>query len=87
MDAADRSDGFPPAFAGVNPSYGLDCPLARAMTHEFAAAANHSHAFVYFCENEARFVQALPAGVLSARQIFGGVLDLDCMGSQGSPNS
>jgi len=38
--------------------------------HEFAAAADHSHAFVYFCENEARFVHDLPTGVLSARRIF-----------------
>jgi TetR/AcrR family transcriptional regulator, repressor of fatR-cypB operon len=44
--------------------------LREIVQHEFAAAANHSHAFVYFCENEARFVQDLPAGVLSARQIF-----------------
>ena len=42
----------------------------RTQMADIAAAANHSHAFVYFCENEARFVQDLPAGVLSARQIF-----------------
>ncbi|MBI3248670.1 MAG: TetR/AcrR family transcriptional regulator [Deltaproteobacteria bacterium] len=44
--------------------------LREIVRHEFAAATDHSHAFVYFCENEARFVPELPAGVLSARRIF-----------------
>lgn len=44
--------------------------LRKIVRHEFAAATDHSHAFVYFCENEARFVPQLPAGVMSARQIF-----------------
>jgi AcrR family transcriptional regulator len=44
--------------------------LREIVRHEFAAAADHSHAFVYFCENEARFAPELPAGVLSARRIF-----------------
>jgi len=44
--------------------------LQEIVRHEFAAATDHSHAFVYFCENEARFVHDLPAGVISARRIF-----------------
>ena len=44
--------------------------LREIVRHEFAAATNHSHAFVYFCENEARFVPELPAGAVSARRIF-----------------
>lgn len=44
--------------------------LREIVRHEFSAAADHSHAFIYFCENEARFVPELPAGVLSARRIF-----------------
>ena len=30
------------------------------MRHEFSAVTDHSEAFVYFCENEARFVRSLP---------------------------
>jgi len=37
---------------------------------ELAAAAEHSEAFTYFCENEARFLRALPAGVPRARDVF-----------------
>jgi AcrR family transcriptional regulator len=44
--------------------------LREIVRHEFSAATDHSHAFVYFCENEARFVHNLPAGVISARRIF-----------------
>jgi AcrR family transcriptional regulator len=44
--------------------------LRDIVQHEFAAATDQSDAFVYFCENEARFVHELPAGVLSARRIF-----------------
>jgi AcrR family transcriptional regulator len=44
--------------------------LREIVRHEFSAATDHSHAFVYFCENEARFVNDLPAGALNARQIF-----------------
>ena len=44
--------------------------LREIVRHEFSAATDHSHAFVYFCENEARFVSELPAGVMSARRIF-----------------
>jgi AcrR family transcriptional regulator len=44
--------------------------LREIVRHEFSAATDHSHAFVYFCENEARFVHDLPAGAISARRIF-----------------
>jgi AcrR family transcriptional regulator len=44
--------------------------LQAIVRHEFAAATDHSHAFVYFCENEARFVHELPAGVKNARRSF-----------------
>jgi AcrR family transcriptional regulator len=37
---------------------------------ELAAATEHSEAFTYFCENEARFLRALPAGVPRARDVF-----------------
>jgi AcrR family transcriptional regulator len=37
---------------------------------ELAAAAEHAEAFTYFCENEARFLSALPAGVPRARDVF-----------------
>jgi AcrR family transcriptional regulator len=54
----------------------VDGPAATAeqlraiVRHEFAAVTDHSDAFVYFCENEARFVHELPAGVMSARRMF-----------------
>jgi len=44
--------------------------LRAIVRHEFSAVTDHSNAFVYFCENEARFVPELPAGVISARRIF-----------------
>ncbi len=37
---------------------------------ELAAAAEHTAAFTYFCENEARFLRALPTGVPRARDVF-----------------
>ena len=54
----------------VNGSASTVEQLQAIVRHEFAAATDHSHAFVYFCENEARFVHDLPAGVTSARRIF-----------------
>ncbi len=54
----------------VNGSASTVEQLREIVRHQFAAAADHSHAFVYFCENEARFVPELPTGVLSARRIF-----------------
>ena len=37
---------------------------------ELSAAEEHTEAFIYFCENEARFLGALPAGVPRARDVF-----------------
>jgi AcrR family transcriptional regulator len=54
----------------VNGSASTVEQLREIVRHEFAAVTDHSHAFVYFCENEARFVHDLPAGVLSTRRIF-----------------
>jgi len=34
---------------------------------ELSAAAEHTEAFIYFCENEVRFIRSLPAGVPRAR--------------------
>ncbi len=44
--------------------------LREIVRHEFAAVTDHSNAFVYFCENEARFAHDLPAEIMSARRIF-----------------
>ena len=44
--------------------------LREIVRHEFSAVTDHSNAFVYFCENEARFVHDLPAGAISARRSF-----------------
>jgi AcrR family transcriptional regulator len=50
---------------------GLTIERLRALVrHEFAAATRHSEAFVYFCENEARFVHDLPPEITSARRVF-----------------
>lgn len=54
----------------VNGSAGTLEQLREIVRHEFSAVTDHSSAFVYFCENEARFVRELPAGVISARRIF-----------------
>lgn len=54
----------------VNGSTSTMDQLREIVRHEFAAVTDHSHAFVYFCENEARFIHDLPAGVISARRIF-----------------
>jgi len=37
---------------------------------ELAAAEEHTEAFTYFCENEARFLRSLPAEVPRARDVF-----------------
>jgi AcrR family transcriptional regulator len=37
---------------------------------ELSAAEEHTEAFTYFCENETRFLRALPAGVPRARDVF-----------------
>ena len=44
--------------------------LREIVRHEFSAVTDHSEAFVYFCENEARFVRSLPFGIVSARRVF-----------------
>lgn len=44
--------------------------LHEIVRHEFSAVSDYSEAFVYFCENEARFVPSLPAEVVSARRVF-----------------
>jgi AcrR family transcriptional regulator len=44
--------------------------LQEIVLHEFSAVTNHSEAFVYFCDNEARFVRSLPPDIVSARRVF-----------------
>lgn len=44
--------------------------LREIVRHEFSAVTRHSEAFVYFCENEARFVRSLPPEIVSARRVF-----------------
>jgi ubiquinone/menaquinone biosynthesis C-methylase UbiE len=34
------------------------------------AVTDHSEAFIYFCENEGRFVRSLPSEIVSARRVF-----------------
>ena len=44
--------------------------LREIVRHEFAAATSHSDAFVYFCDNELRFVRELPPEVMSVRKVL-----------------
>jgi hypothetical protein len=44
--------------------------LREIVGHEFSAVTEHSEAFVYFCENEARFARSLPSAIVSARSVF-----------------
>ena len=44
--------------------------LREIVRHEFSAVTDHSEAFVYFCENESRFVRSLTPEIVSARRIF-----------------
>jgi AcrR family transcriptional regulator len=44
--------------------------LRAIVHHEFSAATRHSEAFVYFCQNEGRFVRSLPPRIASARRVF-----------------
>src|SRR5262245_31605672 len=37
---------------------------------ELTAAAEHTEAYTYFCENEARFLHSLPAAVPRVRDVF-----------------
>ncbi len=49
---------------------GTEDKLREIVGHEFSAAAEHSEAFVYFCENEARFVRSLPPQIEGARRLL-----------------
>jgi AcrR family transcriptional regulator len=51
------------------PAGALD-KLREIVRHEFSAVTDHSEAFVYFCENEARFLRSLPREIVSARRVF-----------------
>jgi len=44
--------------------------LREIVGHEFSAVTHHSAAFVYFCENETRFVRSLSPEIVSARRVF-----------------
>lgn len=44
--------------------------LRAIVRHEFSAVSDHSEAFVYFCENEARFVRRLPVEIVSAGRVL-----------------
>lgn len=44
--------------------------LRGIVGHEFSAVTQHSEAFVYFCDNEARFARSLPPEMVSARRVF-----------------
>jgi len=44
--------------------------LREIVRREFSAVTDHSAAFVYFCENEARFARSLPPEIVSARRVF-----------------
>jgi len=44
--------------------------LREVVRHEFSAVTDHSEAFVYFCENESRFVRSLTPEIVSARRVF-----------------
>jgi AcrR family transcriptional regulator len=44
--------------------------IYEAVRLELSAAEEHTEAFIYFCENETRFLRSLPAGVPRARDVF-----------------
>lgn len=44
--------------------------LREIVRHEFAAATDYGEAFIYFCDNELRFVRELPPEVMSVRKIL-----------------
>jgi AcrR family transcriptional regulator len=54
----------------VSGSGGTLDKLREIVGHEFSAVTEHSEAFVYFCENESRFVRSLPPEIVSARRVF-----------------
>jgi len=44
--------------------------LRKIVGHEFSVATDHSDAFIYFCENEARFARSLPGQSASVRRVY-----------------
>jgi AcrR family transcriptional regulator len=44
--------------------------LREIVAHEFSAVTDHGEAFVYFCDNEARFARSLTSEMVSARRVF-----------------
>jgi hypothetical protein len=52
----------------VNGSTAALNKLREIVRHEFSAAMEQSEAFVYLCEDAARFAPALPPEMLSARR-------------------
>ena len=54
----------------VSGSAGSLDKLREIVRHEFSAVTDHSEAFVYFCDNESRFVRGLPPEIVSARRVF-----------------
>jgi AcrR family transcriptional regulator len=44
--------------------------LHSIVRQEFTVAQSYSEAFLYFCENEPKFISLLPPGVPSVRKIF-----------------
>ena len=44
--------------------------LRGIVRHEIAAATDHSEAFIYFCDNELRFIRKLPLEVMSVRKVL-----------------
>jgi TetR/AcrR family transcriptional regulator, repressor of fatR-cypB operon len=44
--------------------------LRQIVRHEFSAATDHSEAFIYLCENEARFLRSHPLGIASAQSVL-----------------
>jgi AcrR family transcriptional regulator len=54
----------------VSGSGGTLDKLREIVRHEFSAVREHSEAFVYFCDNESRFVRSLSPKIVSARRVF-----------------
>lgn len=44
--------------------------VRRIVRHQFAAVTDHGEAFVYFCQNEMRFLQSLPPKTVNARRVL-----------------
>jgi AcrR family transcriptional regulator len=56
--------------------------LRQIAQHEFSAATDHADAFVYFCENEARFARDLPREIPGARRLFTAFIKAGQAGSE-----